>query len=367
MGIDINAISRRLNEPGGRITIGIDGFVDEVWQVVESRAGVNEYAIFNHIRRFGEHIAQRGEGGMANEIIRKRRGYGGFTANTGNAITCFGVETVMLALFGKNTIDPVFEPLDGTGAARVISIGEPAVCHIFEFDDGKAMFPYNKAISDLDWQYLIKALPLDTLKQCMGGADIIAIGYWSNMPAFDDLVLKICANLLNAAKQQRMFFDLADITKRDKTALLNTLSTLGDLNAKIPMTLSLNEHEAERLFSYMGERFSMEAGYAAESAERVRQKTGLAEIVVHTPNFALAASRFEGTVTVRQQYCNNPVRTAGAGDTFNGGYMVAAVKKLPVRERLAVANATTGFFIKNGYAPNQEEVTDEIQLYYGNE
>ena len=374
---DISAISSSFNAPGGRVLIGIDGYVDEVWQVVESRADNDNYTIFKRFRQFGEHLLKYDEGGMAAEIIRKRRIYGGFTANTGNASICLGVGTVLLSMFGKDVTDPVFSCFDrNNDEARIVSIGDPAVCHIFEFDDGKMMFPYNKAVNDLDWGFLTNAVPLDLLQQIMREADIIALGYWSNMHAFDDLVVKFYDILsggdgnqqdilIGGGKRQRMFFDFADIRKREIKALDDTLSMLGGIGESLPMTLSLNEHEADLLFSHLDEPFSMEAFQAEESAKRVREKTGLDEIVVHTPHFALSASLSEGVISMPQKYCNNPARTTGAGDTFNGAYISAYAKKLAARERLAVSNATVGFFIRNGYAPNKEEMLMEIEEMHG--
>ena len=356
--IDVDAISSRLREPGGKVTLGIDGYVDEVWQVVESRTGIDEYSTFSEIRLFGERIAKCGKGGMANEIVQKRRVSGGFTANTGGALLGLGIETVMLAMFGKDMLDPVFEPFESK--ARIISVGDPAICHIFEFDDGKAMFPYNKSLLQLDWRYLTGVLSLDVLRKSIQRSDIIALGYWSNMPSFDELVMNIAENLLDKGVRQRMFFDFADIRKRNVCALENTLKVLAGLCDIIPVTLSLNENEAELIFSHFGENFPSEARQTAESAERVRRKASLDEIVVHTRYFAASASSVDGIAAAPQVYRKNPVRTAGAGDTFNGGYIAAYVKKMPVCERLAVGNACAGLYVQNGYAPKQSEIVDEL-------
>ena len=70
----------------GEIVLGIDGFIDQVWQVVQTRTQDNNYNLIDKMQEFGSLIVNRREGGMANELIKKRRSYGGFTANTGKAL-----------------------------------------------------------------------------------------------------------------------------------------------------------------------------------------------------------------------------------------------------------------------------------------
>jgi len=362
LNIDADRITRYFEELNGKITLGIvDGCIDEVWQVVDARISKNEYTVFNKMKQFAERIIRCGEGGMGNEVVRKRRSYGGFTANTGNATARLGVDTVMLGMYGKERIDPVFKEFERM--CTLISFGEPALTNIYEFDDGKIMLPYVQEIVNFDWDMLVSALGMDKLRTIFSESDIIAIGYWSGTPAFDEIVTKICENLLEGGKSRRMFFDFADIKKRDKKSLTDTLHTLRGLNCVIPMTLSLNEHEAADVFAHLGEAFAMESDQVCETIENVRQKTGLDEIVVHTPYFAAAASCMEGVAVVPQDYCSSPVRTTGAGDTFNGGYMSARLEDLSIAERLAVANCAAGFFIRNGYAPDRVDIVNEVKRY----
>jgi len=317
--------------------------------------------LYDKMKKFSEMLVKCGEGGFSNEIVRKRRTYGGFTANTGKAVSRLGVETAMLGMFGKNRIDSVFGEF--TESSNLVSVGEPAISQIYEFPDGKIMLPYIQEIMGFNWHSLTEAIDADALKAMFMDADIIALGYWSLLPAFDDVVAQVCGRFLNTTKQQRMFFDLADIRKRDRTSLEETLKKLAVLNQKIPMTLSLNEHEAALLFSYYGQTFTQDAQQANAQTESVRNAIGLDELVVHTPHFATSVSATEGYCTVTQHYCENPVITTGAGDNFNGGYLAALLKKLPMAERLTAANATTGFYVSHGYSPSKTEMLDTLPAY----
>ena len=361
MNCDAARIAACFDNPGGKVTLGIDGFVDEVWQVISVRKSENDFTLFNKMRDFAKAVYDCGEGGYANEIIHKRRSYGGFTANTGKAVGRLGIDTTLLGLFGHKTVDPVFE--DFSDFCRFVSAGNPGRCQIFEFLDGKLMLPYVEEITRINWAYLVDTMSVEKLGALFLDADIVGLGYWSQLRYFDELVAKLCEHFLLPGKCSRLFFDLADIRKRDKHALLNTLQSLTVLGKKIPMTVSLNEHEAERLFSYMGRDFAWDKpDNADKDIDYVRRQTGLDELIVHTPYFAVASTATEGTVVRCQRYCENPVITTGAGDNFNGGYVAASAcqDKLSLAERLAVGNAVTGFYVTNGYSPNKTELIDFI-------
>jgi len=358
--MNIERINDYFDKLEGKITLGIDGFVDEVWQILSKRTGRRDYVLFDKMRDFAKSVHDCGEGGYANEIIRKRRSYGGFTANTGKAVGRLGGNPTLIGMFGKDTVDPVFREFQDT--YNLITVADPAVCQIFEFVDGKLMLPFIEETMDFNWEVLAAALPREALAAAFD-ADIVAIGYWSQIPAFDDLVTKLCENFLIEGRCRRMFYDFADIRKRDQASLEHTLSVLAGLNYKMPMILSLNEHEAGLLFSYMGRSFNWEDPNNAEKdIDYVRLQAGLDELIVHTPYFAVASTAGEGTVTVVQKYCSNPVITTGAGDNFNGGYLAASLGKgqLSLAERLFVGNAVTGFYVRNGYSPNRTELKGEM-------
>lgn len=357
--IDQHKMINYVENVKGKVVLGIDAFIDQVWQVIETRTGKNEYKLIEKMKKFGEIIVSRGEGGMANELIKKRRSSGGFTANTGRAIGKLGLSTVMIGMYGKDGIEPIFDELKEIGT--LISVGDPVISNILEFSDGKIMMPNLNDLLNFDWDSLVRELGHEKLKDIFSNSDIVSIGYWSNMPEFDDIIKKIYENYLSENPPKRMFFDFANIKKRSVEAIKETFMVLGALNEKIPMTLSLNEHEAVLLFSYYGEELSEDIEKAAATTAVLRKKINLDEIIVHTPHYAIAATKSEGIGFALQDYSENPKRTTGAGDTFNGGYIATCLGNLDINERLAVSNATTSFYINNSFPPSREELIGEIK------
>jgi len=55
------------------------------------------------------------------------------------------------------------------------------------------------------------------------------------------------------------------------------------------------------------------------------------------------------------------VRLAGAGDSFNGGYLCASLGDLPLKQRLVIANAATAFFVTHATGPTREQLIAQIE------
>jgi hypothetical protein len=357
--LETEKILSYLENVEGKIVLGIDGFIDEVWQVLETRTSKSEYKVLEKMRSFGEIIVNRGEGGMANELIRKRRVSGGFTGNTGRALGNLELLPIMLGMYGKDTVDSIYDEF--RDKCTLITLDNPVICSILEFTDGKIMMPRLEELLNFDWEKLVSILGHEKLKGIFKNADIVSLGYWSNMPAFNELVTNINKNYFTNEHPKRMFFDFANIKKRSVEALKETLELLAALNDKIPMTLSLNEHEAALIFSYYNEELSDDIEKASAQAATLREVIKLDELVIHTPHYAIAATKSEGVGSAVQDYSENPVRTTGAGDTFNGGYIASCLGNLNVNERLAVSNATTSFYINNGFPPSREDLINEVK------
>ena len=355
--MNMQKIIPRLAQLDTTISMFADGYVDEVWELVNSRISLSDYIAISQKKQLAERIMLSDTGGMAIEMIKKRRTIGGFTANIGYAAARLGLHTILVGLYGKEALDPLYEPLGRI--SQLISLGNPAITHALEFDDGKILLTHMESVSKLSWDDIVEAVGKEEIISILTISDIIGVGYWASMHFFDDNLAKICGLIPQDSKRRRFFFDFADVRKREETSLIATLQNFSKINKKLPITLSLNEHEGAVIFELYGETLDDKGGTIPQKMESVRRQMGIEELVVHTPYYAAASSYTEGAGFSHQKYCEKPIRTAGAGDTFNGGYLAAMSAGLNPLERLQFANATVSYFLNNGHPPSLEQLAKE--------
>lgn len=349
-----------INNVSGKILLGCDGFVDETYEIVEGRQGPTDFKAIENLKDFGQLIVDRAGGGVGLEIVPKRRCEGGFAINTGRIPACLGIKPVLPGLYGEKAIDPAYEEFVDT--CELTSLGDPALTLAFEFSDGKLLLSDIGAVSNLQWADFEKHFQEEEIAEMFAGVDILGLGYWSLTANFDELFLGFMAQYRTSKPPRRMFFDFADIKKKSSDSFMKSLAMIKDYNSKIPMTFSMNHHEVMELFSRVGvECKVMSPEVVAASLSIAREKIGFDELVVHTPDFAAASSAAEGEAWAMQNRQNKVIRLAGAGDSFNGGYICASLGNLPMKHRLVVANAATAFFVTQGTGPTREQLLAQIE------
>jgi hypothetical protein len=362
--VSIKRINEYYANQNGNVVMGCDGFVDDVWQVVEKRTSPTEYKLYEKVGDYARAILARGSGGMSFELVRKRRSYGGFTCNTGKALGRLGGNLTLVGMFGIEEYDPVFNEF--RESYTTISIGNPSVTLIHEFFDGKIMQGGTAPAppTRYSWELLEKSMDLQNLRTAYKEADAVGHGYYGNRVIFEDTVSNLVNTYLDNDRCNRMFFDFGNIQNRPKDELFKTFSVLTPLNDKVPMTLSLNEHEGKILFAHYGRDFACDTPLpdTRNDIEYIREQVGLDELIIHTPFFALGASASEGSALVKQRNAPETIITTGAGDNFNGGYLSSCVQKgvLSFEERLFVANAVTGSYVRSGVSPDITALGEEM-------
>jgi sugar/nucleoside kinase (ribokinase family) len=361
MSTAIDRYADYLNNISGNILLGCDGFVDEVYNIVDVRRSLNDFTAMDKVKQFGDLIVERADGGVGLEIVHIRRCSGGFTPNTGRVAAMLGLRPTITGLYGANgVIDPAFhEFIDN---CNILSLGDPAVTLVFEFPDGKLLMSDLKSVATLTWTDFVSFFGYEKLKDMFSNTDILGLGYWSLTPDFDNFLKGFVAQADTTKPPRRMFFDFADIKKKADECFEETAALIREFNSTIPMTLSLNEHEVSELFRRVGVDCPPDEPEATAKALTVaREKMGIDELVVHTPAYGAASNASDGEGWAVQNTQTNVIRTAGAGDTFNGGYLCASLGDLSVKERLVIANAATAFFVTRAAAPNTDELIAQIE------
>lgn len=343
----------------GKVLLGCDGYVDEVYQIVQVRQSLSEFTAMNRMEDFGHLVVRRAGGGLGLEIVPKRRCSGGFTPNTGRIAAFLGLMPTLVGLYGSQETDPAFDEFRDN--CHLISLGDPALTIVLEFDDGKVLMSSMKTVSNLTWNDFVSFFGEEKLRELFAGVDVLGLGYWSMTPDFRNFLDGFVSQYADGPAPRRLFLDPADIKKKSHESLTESLDQMRGHNATIPMTVSLNEHEGAELFSRFGiDRKEDPAAMAADLAT-VRREVGLDELVIHTPHFATASSESEGEAVAMQDFQRNVIRTAGAGDSFNGGYVCACLGQLTLKERLVIGNAATAFFVTHATAPTKQEMIAQIE------
>ncbi len=344
----------------GNILLGCDGFVDETYEIVEERTSQSDYTAMKKLKQFGELLVERADGGVGVELVWKRRCEGGCGINTGRIAACLGIKPILPGLYGDKEIDPAFEEFKES--CEILSLGDPALTIALEFPDGKVLMSDLKAVSSLTWSDVEARLGEAKLKEIFSNLDILGLGYWSLTANFDDIFKGFMDQCAHGNPPKRMFFDFADIKKKSREAFSQSLELIRQFNDRIPMMLSLNEHEVLELFARVGvDRPVLEPAAIAAALKVAREKIGFDELVVHTPDFGAASSASDGEAFALQDRQSHVVRLAGAGDSFNGGYLCASLGDLSLKERLVVANAATAFFVTHATGPTREQLIAQIE------
>ena len=344
----------------GKVLLGCDGFVDETYEIVEVRKSPDEFVPMKRLRQFGELLVARADGGVGVELVPKRRCEGGFAINTGRVAACLGLRPCLPGLYGKAGIDPAYQEFQDS--CELLSLGDPALTIALEFGDGKVLMSNLEAVSSLGWADFKNHFGETKLKELFAGVDILGLGYWSLTSNFDGLFLGFMVQYATATPPRRMFFDFADIKKKSSESFMRSLEMIRSYTGKIPMTFSMNEHEVMELFLRIGvERPELKPAAIAAALTVAREKIGFDELVVHTPEFGAASNAREGEAYAIQDRQTKIVRLAGAGDSFNGGYLCASLGDLPVKQRLVVANAVTAFFVTHATGPTKEQLLAQIE------
>lgn len=350
-----------INSIKGKILLGCDGFVDETYEIVEVRKSRTDFTAMSNLKQFGELLVARADGGVGVELVPKRRCEGGFGVNTARLAGVIGLNPILPGLYGKSEIDPAFEEFKET--CTLYSLGDPALTIALEFNDGKVLMSNLEAVSNLTWEDFEAFFTPEQMKEMFSNVDILGLGYWSLTADFDNFFKGFMKQYDTLTPPRRMVFDFADIKKKSSESFMTSLELIASYNSRIPMCLSLNEHEVFELFLRIGMDIPDATPQAITPALTIaRQKIGFDELVVHTPHFAAASCSKDGEAFALQERQTKVIRSAGAGDSFNGGYICASLADIPVKERLVIANAATAYFVTHAAAPTREELVAQIEM-----
>ncbi len=333
-----------------RVTIGLDGFVDEIISVVDKRESADRFTRVPSLAAMGARISAAAGKSTNIELVVERVKLGGNGPIMANALAVAGARVTYIGNLGYPHLHPVFEEL--AQRATVHSIAEPGRTDALEFDDGKIMLGKHASLRDVNWQNLVDRVGVAKLTAAFAEADLVGLQNWTMLPHMSDIwehvLTEICPKL---TARHTFFFDLADPEKRDPKDIRHALELIAQFQRYFEVYLGLNEKESFEIgevLGYRGEHHG-EAAVAAV-AQFISEKLPLAGIVVHPRAYAVAASR-AGLARVQGPFVERPLISTGAGDHFNAGFCLGKLIGADNEVALQLGVATSGYYVRTAKSP----------------
>lgn len=340
-----------------RCFVGFDGFTDEIAAVVLTRFDARHYTPMTQIAQLGEHILAAANKSCNVEWIVKETKLGGNAPILTNALLEGGHEIVFAGAIGSpQNIEAIFAEM-AARCVKVYPLAASGLSRALEFRDGKVIFGSHASVMEIDSQRIFSEIGFDRLVHILQEVDLFVSANWTMLPgmtAFWERVVREILPRLHRKKRGFLFVDLADPAKRSDPDLRRALQALSGFQGAFETILGLNHAEAlriARVLDIQHERVD------AQLAEQIYRASGLSQIVIHAPRFALVASK-EGIATVDAPYCEQPLLTTGAGDNFNAGYCNALLYGLSLEDALLSGVFTSGYYVRKGCSPSMQELAD---------
>ena len=342
--------------------IGFDGFVDEVVHVVKKRYDADNFDRVEYMADYGNMIASAAGVSLNVELYPVRCKIGGNGPILANSLISHGLDITYMGACGKGTINPVFEPLETK--AHLISISDPAHTDAIEFLDGKIISCKLEPLRDVSWDNICKAVSKEQLAEMFENNSALVFANWTLVINSSDIWQHIIDDVLpnaNLSKRKMLFVDLADPSKRLESDVLRAMAQLSEFGKYFNVVLGLNKREAKLIASYLGSKKELDT--LPDVADYLAEHIGVSQVVVHTAKEACASSNSKGRAQVATPFCEKPKQSTGAGDSFNAGYILGQVLGYTLEESLQLATANAGFYIRNAYGGDKNEIADFLELW----
>ncbi len=336
--------------------VGLDGFVDEIFRVVDKRIDFANYTEIPTIKAYGERLIEAAGKSTNVEFVRNPRitpnpKLGGNGPIMANALASFGLKVTYLGNLGYPTLHRVFE--DFATRAEVHSIAEPGYTDAIEFGDGKIMQGKHESLKEITWSNIGERFGHGRFQAKFASSSLVAFVNWTMLPFMSDIWASIQNDLLPglSGDKRRIFFDLADPEKRLPQDIERALGLIEKFETKFDVILGLNEKEAYEIAKVLGlPSKPTDWEGLADLSVQIQKRVPVETLVVHPVAYALAVSGGKADV-VQGPVCKKPKITTGAGDHFNSGFCLGKLLGLDNAASVLCGAATSGHYVRNAESP----------------
>lgn len=335
-------------DPAPEIVCGFDGFVDEMIRVVAERTALDTYRSLDLLSDLGAVVSAASGRNSLREIVVERYDAGGCAINLGDGLAALGAQVHYFGTVG-NPVHPAFAPVLA-GFASATALGScfgRTLC--FEFRDGKFMFSAMQQLAEITPTVL--DAHLDVYRAACRRARVICLTNWTLYPHMTACWRHLQREVFAGLTHDPWFFvDLVDPSSRSITDIQAMAETLRGFGRT---ALSVNRTELAVLAARLGLPEQADPGAAAVA---LRERLGIAQIVLHNSQINAVADATGVVTSPSGPFCAAPLKSTGAGDRFNAGYVHGLATGLGARERLALGAAVAGFFIRHARSGSLAEV-----------
>jgi sugar/nucleoside kinase (ribokinase family) len=351
-----------------RAVVGLDGFVDEILAVVDTRHDPDRYEPVRTIAALAAKIGRAAGESSNYELVVKQRKLGGNGPIMANALACLGLPVTYIGNLGHPEIHLVFR--DFATRADVRSIAEPGHTDALEFDDGKLLLGKLEPLAEVNWDNLVERVGRDELQRLFGGATLIGMVNWTMLPRMTGIWEHLLAEVLpgggshegKPAPRRTLFVDLADPEKRTSEDLREALGLLPRFQEQVEVILGLNLKEAMAVARVLGLTVPADPdAFLEPAAAAIRRDLGIGCVVIHPRRAAAAATETE-VARFAGPFVQHPLISTGGGDHFNAGFAFGRILGLGLEESLCAGVACSGYYVRTAQSPTAAELAEFIRL-----
>jgi hypothetical protein len=341
--------------------VGLDGFVDEIFHVVDKRESAEKYLRLPTIAQLAERLAAAAGRSTNVELVNQLTKLGGNGPIMANALASFGIQVTYLGNLGYPNLHPVFS--DFANRADVYSIAEPGYTDALEFDDGKIMLGKHQSLKQVNWENIKSRFGEDKFAAHFGAADLVGFVNWTMLTAMSDIwaaVLKeICPRL--KGPRRKLFIDLADPEKRTLEDISHALKLIAGFQKYFDVVFGLNEKESSEIARALGLKASERSPEGLlKLCQEIHSRVEVNTVVIHPTAYALASGP-DGVFSVEGPFTPKPTITTGAGDHFNSGFCLGKLAGFSTERCLLAGVTTSGFYVRTGKSPTVQELVATLR------
>jgi hypothetical protein len=340
-----------------KVTAGFDGFIDTIVKVIKSKEPRTPPSLFNSTIEFGNYIVEKGGTSFALEVEERNIKVGGNMPIMANALGMFGAQVHCVGALGYPQIHPVFKAMSPN--CNLLSFANPGTSTAFEFNDGKIMFGNMGDLNTLGWTRIKDTIGADKLVDLYESSDLLCVVNWSEIDVSSDIWKGLLAEVFpryttkKSNKDQIMFFDLSDCSKRSPEAIEEAMLLIREFSEYARVILSLNRNETRCIHSVLFK--DAVAKELKDMGKAIFEALGIETLLLHSPKDAIAINSLS-TFRADTFFVPDPKLSTGAGDHFNAGFATARLMQLDARASLIFANAVAAYYVKTGASPVLQDV-----------